>query len=228
MVIASVWALFPRQVVERVKRDGVFVYDTVTRVPLKLGLDLQGGMHLALEVDQSKQAVANVSEALDLALKVVRTRIDEFGVAEPVVQKVGDDRIIVELPGIDDQQRAEEVVQKAAFLKFQITDKTNALERVVPRLDGIKDQKLARHDGRGRHRAHHRAGHAPPERRHAEDDTAGTSSDGPFRRSITAGQMPGQYLVSSKDFPLIGATSSCRRSATRCRRARTSAGASTP
>jgi preprotein translocase subunit SecD len=129
---ASAWALFPRTVVERVKRDGVFVYDTVRRVPLKRGLDLQGGMHLTLEVDESKQAVANKSEALDRALKVVRQRIDEFGVSEPVVQKVGDDRIIVELPGIDDAERAQSVVQKSAFLEFQITDESSALEKVTP------------------------------------------------------------------------------------------------
>ena len=124
LIVASVWALFPRTTIERVKRNGVFVYDTVKRVPLKRGLDLQGGMHLTLEVDESKGTVANKAEALDRALKVVRTRIDEFGVSEPVVQKVGNDRIIVELPGIDDPQRATDVVQKSAFLQFQITDKT--------------------------------------------------------------------------------------------------------
>jgi preprotein translocase subunit SecD len=134
---ASVWALFPRTVVERVKRDGIFVYDTVRRVPLKRGLDLQGGMHLTLEVDESKQAVANKSEALDRALKVVRQRIDEFGVAEPVVQKAGNERIIVELPGIDDAERAQDVVQKSAFLEFQITDKTQAFEKVMGRFDEI-------------------------------------------------------------------------------------------
>ena len=134
---ASAWALFPRTVVERVKRDGVFVYDTVRRVPLKRGLDLQGGMHLTLEVDESKQAVANKSEALDRALKVVRQRIDEFGVSEPVVQKAGNERIIVELPGIDDAERAQDVVQKSAFLEFQITDKTQAFEKVMPRFDEI-------------------------------------------------------------------------------------------
>ena len=134
MIAASVWALFPRQVVERVKRDGVFVYDTVSRVPLKRGLDLQGGIQLTLEVDQSRQTITDVSDALDRAMKVVRTRIDEFGVAEPVVQKLGNDRIMVELPGIEDPRRAEEVVQRAAFLRFQITDESQALERVVPRL----------------------------------------------------------------------------------------------
>src|SRR5205807_2240095 len=95
LVLASIWFLFPRTVVERKQRNGQFVYDTVRRVPLKRGLDLQGGMHLALEVDDSKGVVADKSEALDRALKVVRTRIDEFGVSEPVVQKQGNDRIIV-------------------------------------------------------------------------------------------------------------------------------------
>jgi preprotein translocase subunit SecD len=89
-------------------------------------------MHLTLEVDESKQAVADKSEALDRALKVVRQRIDEFGVAEPVVQKVGTDRIIVELPGIDDAERAQDVVQKSAFLEFQITDESGALDKAMP------------------------------------------------------------------------------------------------
>src|SRR6185312_9324206 len=126
LIAASIWALFPRTVVERVKRNGVFVYDTVRRVPLKRGLDLQGGMHLALDIDESKGAVADKSKAIDNALKVVRNRIDEFGVSEPVVQKAGNDRIIVELPGIDDPQRAHDIVSQSAFLQFQITDKTQA------------------------------------------------------------------------------------------------------
>src|SRR5438132_12867317 len=87
LIAASIWALFPRTVVERVKRNGEFVFDTVRKVPLKRGLDLQGGMHLELEVDESKGVIANKSEAIDRALKVVRTRIDQFGVSEPVVQK---------------------------------------------------------------------------------------------------------------------------------------------
>jgi preprotein translocase subunit SecD len=122
----------------------MFVYDTVRRVPLKRGLDLQGGMYLALEVDESKGAVPDKSKAIDNALKVVRNRIDEFGVSEPVVQKAGNDRIIVELPGIDDPLRAQDVVQKSAFLEFQITDETQALEKALPRLDALlKDAKVA-------------------------------------------------------------------------------------
>src|SRR6476619_5943835 len=145
LILASGAALFPRNVKERVKTaNGGFKYDTVRRVPLKRGLDLQGGMHLALEVDESRGHVADKSEALDRALKVVRTRIDQFGVSEPLVQKSGNDRIIVELPGIDDPQRAQEVVQKSAFLQFQITDKTSALEKALPRLDAaVKNISVA-------------------------------------------------------------------------------------
>jgi preprotein translocase subunit SecD len=137
LALASVWALWPRTVIERVKRDGQFVFDTVRRVPLKRGLDLQGGMYLALEVDESRIAVTNKEDALQRAVKVVRNRIDEFGVAEPNIQTVGNSRIIVELPGIDDPARAEAVVQQAAHLQFMITDETNALERALPRLDQI-------------------------------------------------------------------------------------------
>ena len=211
MVIASIWALFPRTVVERVKRDGVFVQDTVRRVPLKRGLDLQGGMHLMLEVDQSRQTVADVSDALDRALKVLRVRIDEFGVAEPVVQKVGTDRIIVELPGIDDPARATAMVQRAAFLRFQITDETQALERVIPRLDGIiKDKGLARAAGTPLAGTETAPASALGNLLQDADsttraDTAGTATDGPFRRSVAPGQMPGQYLVASADYGAIDA-----------------------
>src|SRR3954471_5647230 len=117
---------------------------TERHVPLRYGLDLQGGMHIALEVDESKQAVANKSEAIDRALKTVRNRIEGFGVSEPLIQKAGNDRIIVELPGIADQERALAVVQNQAFLEFKITDETQALEKVLPRLDAVvKEKKLA-------------------------------------------------------------------------------------
>ena len=212
LVLASAWSLWPRSVVERVKRDGVFVNDTVRRVNLKLGLDLQGGMHLALEVDQSKGTVTDVSDALDRALKVVRTRIDEFGVAEPVVQKVGSDRIIVELPGIDDRERAEDVVKKAAILRFQITDETQSLERAIPRLDGIIKEKglalttpLAGGDTTRTNALGNLLQDADTTTKADSAATTGTATDGPFRRSITPGQMPGQYLVSGADFPAIDA-----------------------
>jgi preprotein translocase subunit SecD len=205
LVIASAWALFPRTTIERVKRNGAFVYDTVKRVPLKRGLDLQGGMHLTLEVDESKGTVANKAEALDRALKVVRTRIDEFGVSEPVVQKVGTDRIIVELPGIDDPQRATDVVQKSAFLQFQITDKTGALEKVVPRLDGIvRDKKLGKPAPDVRGDSAKQPGikslfATGKDTAKKGADTATTATNGPFARLLQQGPIPGVFYVAASD-----------------------------
>ncbi len=220
---ASVWALFPRTVVERVKRDGVFVYDTVRRVPLKRGLDLQGGMHLTLEVDESKQAVANKSEALDRALKVVRQRIDEFGVSEPVVQKAGNERIIVELPGIDDAERAQDVVQKSAFLEFQIADKTQAFEKVMPRFDEIaKSAGLsAASEAKAAGDTTKKTGATSllTQQSDSSKDSTGkavatTGADsatttpaaavgGLFSTNVQPGQIPGQYIVPEASYAAI-------------------------
>jgi preprotein translocase subunit SecD len=97
----------------RERADGVMRDTSVTRVPLKKGLDLQGGMHLALELDQSKQVSADPKRDLDLALTVLRKRIDEFGVEEPLVQKAGDSRIVVELAGVTEPGRAKAIVQRS-------------------------------------------------------------------------------------------------------------------
>ena len=93
------------------------VHDTtVRRIRMKYGLDLQGGMHLALELDQSKQVSSNVKRDIDLALVVLRKRIEGIGTQEPLIQKSGDERIVVELAGISDPARAKAVVQQSAFL----------------------------------------------------------------------------------------------------------------
>ncbi|HEU4988613.1 MAG TPA: hypothetical protein VFT41_02370, partial [Gemmatimonadaceae bacterium] len=89
-LLLSVWFLVPRnQVVQYRGSDGILHDTTERHVPLRRGLDLQGGIHLALEVDQSKQAIPadKIPDAIDRALKTVRTRIEGFGVSESVVQK---------------------------------------------------------------------------------------------------------------------------------------------
>src|SRR6266550_6777015 len=226
LIVASIVALFPRKVIERVRGPNGFTYDTVKRVPLKRGLDLQGGMHLALEVDESKGKIPDKATAIDRALKVVRTRIDQFGVSEPVVQKAGNDRIIVELPGIDDPRRAQDVVQKSAFLEFQITDKTRALEKAFPRIDQAVKQS-------GAAKTVAQAGATPTAdttaaaaglqsllskdttkkaatdttKGKAKSDTAKTDTaivaGGDFSKLIQQGQMPGEYYVAQSDVDKI-------------------------
>jgi preprotein translocase subunit SecD len=139
LIALSVYFLIPRDVTlrERDPETGVMKDRTEKRMPLKLGLDLQGGMHLALELDQSKQVSADPKRDIDLALTVLRKRIDEFGVTEPLIQKVGDQRIVVELAGITEPARAKAIVQRSAFLEFRITDKTNGLEKALPAMDRV-------------------------------------------------------------------------------------------
>ena len=122
LCLASIYLLFPRDVATRYRgADGVLRVDTSRHVPLRRGLDLQGGMYLALEVDDSKQAIAasDKKEAIDRALKTVRSRIEGFGVSEPVVQKQGDDRIVVQLPGIQDPRAGGEADAESGLSPVQ-------------------------------------------------------------------------------------------------------------
>jgi preprotein translocase subunit SecD len=140
LCLLSVWFLFPRNVTQRRRgSDGRLQDVTFRRVPLQQGLDLKGGTYLALEVNDSIQKIPadKKGEAIDRALKVVRSRIEGFGVSEVVVQKQGNDRIVVQIPGIQDPERARRLVEDQAFLEFKITDKTQALERALPKLDQV-------------------------------------------------------------------------------------------
>lgn len=111
---------------------------------LKRGLDLQGGMHLALEVDDPTGTMtpAARADATDRALKIIRTRIDQFGVAEPLIQKSGSDRIIVELPGVRDEQRAKDIIQQTAFLEFRVVRSSREFVDALPRMDRAIVQAL--------------------------------------------------------------------------------------
>ncbi len=89
---------------------------------ISLGLDLQGGMHLILKVDTAKlppQAKANATER---ALEVIRNRIDQFGVKEPVIQRQGEDEIVIQLPGLTDRERALALVAQVAHLEFRLVN----------------------------------------------------------------------------------------------------------
>lgn len=123
--------------------------------PLKLGLDLQGGTHLVLQVRDPDEAMTAEArgDAADRALEIIRNRIDQFGVREPSIQKVGADRIIVELAGIQDVGRAKSIIQQTAFLEFKIVTDGQDYVDALPEIDsaivatlgpeGIPEEALA-------------------------------------------------------------------------------------
>ena len=94
-------------------------------LPLKekinLGLDLQGGSHIILEcVDTPNAPVDN--DAVNRALEIIRNRIDQLGVSEPLIQRQGLRRILVQLPGVEDPENAAEIIGKTALLEFKNED----------------------------------------------------------------------------------------------------------
>jgi protein-export membrane protein SecD len=102
---------------------------------IHLGLDLQGGMHLVLEVDKSRLNSEEAKDAVDRAMEVLRRRIDEFGVAEPLIQREGDERIAIQLPGLTDRQRAMDLIGKTALLEFKLVRTADEARNVWNRLD---------------------------------------------------------------------------------------------
>ncbi len=167
---------------------------------IKRGLDLQGGMHLVLEVDvpefikkiaehqsaayydyisavdalyeenpeedylqimlekaeedslrlsryfpaergrtDNRAVVENLQDECEQAVvraeEIIRNRVDQFGVAEPVIQLVGNQRIIVELAGIDDPQRAKDIIHNTALLEFVLLKDAEYTQDIISRID---------------------------------------------------------------------------------------------
>ncbi|HSJ33253.1 MAG TPA: protein translocase subunit SecD [Longimicrobiales bacterium] len=101
------------------------------------GLDLSGGIYLALEVaDPDGTMTPEVRrEHTDRNIHILRSRIDPTGTGEQNVQRVGDYRIIVELPGETDIERARQLISQTAFLEFKAVADLAPLLNVLTRMD---------------------------------------------------------------------------------------------
>jgi SecD/SecF fusion protein len=87
---------------------------------INLGLDLQGGVQLLLQVDMDKVPEEARKDVTARVAEIIRNRIDEFGVKEPEITTQGRDQVVVKLPGVTDRERAKEIAGKAAHLEFKI------------------------------------------------------------------------------------------------------------
>jgi len=112
---------------------------------IKLGLDLQGGTSFLVEMDTNRLVyvetttnnlgvvetttnMARAEGALSQAVEVLRKRVDAFGVAEPIIQPAGGNRILIQLPGLSEanKESAKESIQKAAYLEFRMVKEDSA------------------------------------------------------------------------------------------------------
>lgn len=140
----SVWALLPSinwslMSADR-KAQAEKEKDPILGKAIKLGLDLKGGTHLLLEVDSSQlDANMKIKDAVDRAIEIMRNRIDQFGVAEPLIARQGDKWIVIQLPGIKDPQSAKDLIGKTALLEFRIVNNSQEVNKV---LDLIRDKGI--------------------------------------------------------------------------------------
>ena len=124
IILAGVMTALPNLLTQR-QLDAL--PDWLPKEQVTLGLDLRGGAHLVLEIDT--QALANegsadpnarLASAVEQSLEIVRMRLDESGLAEPSLQRVGANRILVQVPGVQDAKRIEDLLVTTAKMTFHL------------------------------------------------------------------------------------------------------------
>lgn len=114
---------------------------------INLGLDLKGGMYVVLKIDTEKlPAGTKVSDAMEVALEIIRNRIDEFGVKEPRIQPQGSDAILVQLPGEVDRDRALSLIGQTAFLEFRLVSEDPELMKKALNNEPVEGYELKYED----------------------------------------------------------------------------------
>ena len=98
---------------------------------LKLAKSTENDTSVFTMVIPEKESQHIEKLAVDQALETIRNRIDQFGVSEPDIRRQGENRILIQLPGIKDTQRAKELIGKTALLEFKLVDDTGSLDAAV-------------------------------------------------------------------------------------------------
>jgi preprotein translocase subunit SecD len=111
------------------------------REGMRLGLDLKGGVHTVYLADFSDVEPGKEGEAIDGAVAVIERRINILGVTEPVIQKQGADRILVELPGIGEADKAKKLIGQTALIEFRELEGKEGEEEWIPATAVIAGQE---------------------------------------------------------------------------------------
>lgn len=117
-------------VMERIYRDAILTTKNYQSDAVKLGLDLSGGMSIIIKADldavSSKDSGASEmssrEDAMKLAMETLTSRIDKFGLSEPVIRQQGEDRIYIEMPGAADADKMNSIIMGRGILAFHIVD----------------------------------------------------------------------------------------------------------
>jgi preprotein translocase subunit SecD len=98
-----------------------------------------------LEFELSSDDVERIkTSAINQALETIRNRIDQFGVAEPLIQRLGLNQIAIQLPGVQDPQRAKDLIQKTALLEFKMLHESKEALDLPPQVERGQEEKVRR------------------------------------------------------------------------------------
>lgn len=147
-----------QELTDSLRRDRIALLAPVNREKNKISLQIQGqaeiekfdqlmdkefkdlrfasrsmdGDILNIALDLPAEEIKNIKKlSVDQALETIRNRIDQFGVSEPDIRIQGEDRILIQLPGVKDPQRAKNLIGKTALLEFKLLDETHDVETAL-------------------------------------------------------------------------------------------------
>ena len=104
---------------------------------------LQESAGTRLEYELSPEDIQRIkTSAINQALETIRNRIDQFGVAEPLIQRLGINQIAIQLPGVQDPQRAKDLIQKTALLEFKMLHESKVALDLPPQVERGQEEKV--------------------------------------------------------------------------------------
>src|SRR5690606_40642105 len=103
---------------------------------MNLGLDLAGGTHIVVEIDRSQLDEAAGRDVLDRSLEIIRNRVDQYGLSEPVITKSGDNRIVADLAGMGAED-ARRLIGATAMLEFKLVAEPEEIRATLNRVDAF-------------------------------------------------------------------------------------------
>ena len=126
---------------ETLKQENPSKYYSLKSRALKLGLDLQGGVHIVLQVKDPRGGEVS-SSIQDQVLEKIRIRVDKYGIIEPEIMKSGVDQIVVDLPGYTDIDTAKTLIGSTAQLQFHLLRSREECEALILAIDSVLAQQL--------------------------------------------------------------------------------------
>jgi SecD/SecF fusion protein len=154
LILLALYGLYPSVVFHSMSHEEQEVlkgkdpteYYSLKNKALRLGLDLKGGMHIVLAVQQPEEG--KMSDVQDRVLEIIRNRVDKIGVAEPQIQTSGKNRIVVDLPGFTNIEQAKKLIGETAQLQFKLLPDPEDIQTLINQIDSTLAAVMADTSGK--------------------------------------------------------------------------------